>query len=225
MMKKMISLLKILQRSFRQKYFPTEQDVSIKKWRADNGDYNLIPVHDLDENSLVFDIGGFHGDFAAEIYARYSCSIKIFEPVPEFVQRIRKRFEKNSKIETFEMGLGGHTSVETMSVSSVSSSTHRKVSKNSISIHIVDIVDWLESHSIKRIDLMKINIEGGEYELLEKLLGSDYISKINELQIQFHDFFPAAKERMTKIQERLSDTHELTYQYPFIWENWKLKKR
>lgn len=223
-MKRIISLLKTLQKCFRQKYFPTEQDISIKKWRADNGDYNLVPVHDLNENSLVFDIGGFHGDFAAEIYARYSCSIKIFEPVPQFAQQIKSRFEKNPKVEVFEIGLGGNTIIETMFVNSVSSSTHRKVSKDSISIEIVDIVNWLKSHSIERVDLMKINIEGGEYELLDKLIGSEYITRINEIQIQFHDFFPNAKEKMNKIQEKLSHTHQLAFQYPFIWENWKLKK-
>ena len=224
MMKRMISLLKTFQKCMRQKYFPTEQDISIKKWRADGGDYNLVPVHDLNENSLVFDVGGFHGDFAAEIYARYSCSIKIFEPVPQFTKQIKARFEKNHKIEVFEIGLGGNTSEETMSVNSVSSSTHRRVSGDSITIQIVDIVSWLKSHSIGYIDLMKINIEGGEYELLDKLLDSDYVTKVNELQIQFHSFFPNAKERMNKIQEKLSDTHQLTFQYPFIWENWKLKK-
>lgn len=204
----------------RQNFFPTEQDIAIRKWRADNGDYKLIPVHDLDENSLVFDIGGFHGDFAAEIYARYSCSVMIFEPVPNFAKIISERFDKNSKVQIFQLALGGKNSVEQMSINSVSSSVLRKVSKNSITINIVNIVDWLDTHSIDRIDLMKINIEGAEYELLDKLLNSPYIDKINELLIQFHNFVPNAQDKMSKIQEKLSLTHRLGFQYPFIWENW-----
>ncbi|MDR2955104.1 MAG: FkbM family methyltransferase [Prevotella sp.] len=223
-MKKLISFFNKIKVYIRQNYFPTEQDKSIKKWRADNGDYNLIPVHELDENSLVMDIGGFHGDFSAEIYARYSCRIKVFEPVPHFVEQMRKRFKKNRKIEIYEIGLGGHASTESMSVNQYSSSVHRNVGKDSINIKIEDIVDWLDANNIEKVSLMKINIEGSEYELLERLINSKYIHSTNEIQVQFHDFFPDAKEKMTKIQDKLSKTHELTYQYPFIWENWKLKQ-
>ena len=222
-MKRVFSLLKVLRKRFRQSVFPTEQDISIKKWRADDGDHKLIPIHDLDENALVFDIGGFHGHFAAEIYARYSCNILIFEPVPSFINIINNRFEKNHKIKVYDFGLGGETRTEKMSVNSVSSSTYRTVSNETIDIHMIDILDWLEKNSVEYVDLMKINIEGGEYELLDRLLASDYISKINEFQIQFHNFFPEASTRMKTIQDKLSQTHQLTYQYPFIWENWIMK--
>ena len=30
------------------------------------------------------------------------------------------------------------------------------------------------------------------------------------------------RERMEKIQKELAKTHQLTYQYDFVWENWKL---
>lgn len=218
-----VSFLKKTRKYIKQNYFPSELDKTLKRWRTDNGDYNLIPVHDLNEDSLVLDIGGFHGDFSAEIYARYSCNIRIFEPVPQSAEGIRKRFAKNPKIKVFEIGLGGHTSTESMSVNQYSSSVYRNVGKDTIAIKIMDIVDWLDSNGIDKVSLMKINIEGGEYELLERLLDSKYIRNTNEIQVQFHNFFPDARERMNRIQTRLSETHELTYQYPFIWENWKLK--
>jgi len=224
-MKKVISLFKTGKKCLRQKYFPTEQDKSIKRWRADKGDCNLKYQHDLDEDSLVLDIGGFYGDFAAEIYARYSCSIKIFEPVPGFAKKMESRFYKNPKIEVFNIGLGGESRTETMYISMDSSTTNRSIGNNTITIPIVDITEWLRSNDIDTISLIKINIEGGEYELLEKLIASKYIHTCNEIQIQFHNFFPDARERMHKIQSSLSVTHQLTYQYPFIWENWKLKKQ
>ena len=71
---------------------------------------------------------------------------------------------------------------------------------------------------------MKINIEGGEYDLLEHFLESGFIKNINNIQIQFHDFIPNAEERMKKIQYELEKTHSLTYQYPFVWENWQRKQ-
>ena len=32
-----------------------------------------------------------------------------------------------------------------------------------------------------------------------------------------------AGRRMDGLQVRLRETHALTYQYPFVWENWRLK--
>ena len=68
---------------------------------------------------------------------------------------------------------------------------------------------------------MKINIEGGEYELLEYLLDTGLATQIINYQVQFHDFVPDAEARMTAIRERLSQTHTLTYQYEFVWGNWR----
>ena len=72
--------------------------------------------------------------------------------------------------------------------------------------------------------MIKINIEGGEYEVLEALLESGMISIFKNLQIQFHDFIiDNASERMENIQVQLAKTHKITYQYKFVWENWVIK--
>ena len=61
--------------------------------------------------------------------------------------------------------------------------------------------------------------------MLEHLIESGWILKIRDLQVQFHDFVPDAEKRMTAIQDQMRKTHELTYQFPFIWENWRRKQR
>ena len=74
------------------------------------------------------------------------------------------------------------------------------------------------------MNLMKINIEGGEYDLLEDLIASDYIEKIENVQVQFHTFVEHSAERMLRIHKALSNTHYRTYQYEFVWENWTQKQ-
>ena len=69
-----------------------------------------------------------------------------------------------------------------------------------------------------------VNIEGAEYELLEDLIRSNFISAIRMLQVQFHDFVDDAEPRMQAIQELLAGTHELTMQHRFVWENWKIQQ-
>jgi cellulose biosynthesis protein BcsQ len=84
---------------------------------------------------------------------------------------------------------------------------------------------FLQEKDIKRIDLMKINIEGCEYNLLECLIGIGFIKNIKNIQVQFHDFVEDAEKRMMEIQKNLQKTHYLTYQYPFVWENWEIKQK
>lgn len=70
---------------------------------------------------------------------------------------------------------------------------------------------------------MKINIEGAEYDLMEWIISEGLVKKIENIQIQFHDFIENAEARMVNIQNLLGRTHYLTYLYRFVWENWKLK--
>ena len=50
------------------------------------------------------------------------------------------------------------------------------------------------------------------------------IKKVCNIQVQFHNIIPDARQRMEEIQVGLENTHYLTYQYPWIWENWRIKE-
>ena len=88
-------------------------------------------------------------------------------------------------------------------------------------IEIKSISEFIESNKIQRIDLLKLNIEGGEYDLIEELIDTNWIININDIQVQFHDFVPNATKRLIKLREKLEITHYLTYEYEFVWENWR----
>jgi len=104
------------------------------------------------------------------------------------------------------------------------SSTKRKISdKEGEKIKIKKISDIIEEQKVNKIDLMKINIEGGEYDLLFFLINENLISKINNIQIQFHNFIPNAIKKREEITNLLKNTHKNDWSYYFVWENWSLK--
>ena len=88
---------------------------------------------------------------------------------------------------------------------------------------INDVYEWFKINSIKLIDLIKVNIEGGEYELLDRMIEAGLMSKVDAFQIQFHDFISGAKQRMEKIREILELTHTPIYHYYFVWDCRKIK--
>jgi len=208
--------------NLRYRFFPSKKQKIAKRWRMEGGDFQKRYEYDLSRESLVFDIGGYLGDWTSEIYSRYRCNIMIFEPVEEFADAISNRFSNIKNIHVFQIGLGGYTRDEIIAVSENASSIFMgsKGMHHMQNIRVVDIAEWISERDIGEISLMKVNIEGAEYELIERIIESNIIVTVKDLQIQFHEINKKSRSRMRKIQKNLEVTHYPTYQYEFVWENW-----
>lgn len=191
------------------------------------GDQTLRLDYNLSSDSVVFDVGGYEGKWTSDIFSKFCCHVHVFEPVPKFAENIKKLFEKNPRIVIHPFGLSDRTTAAEILLDNDASSICKKNSggKNipTQSIKLVNIKDFIAEQEIRRIDLMKINIEGGEYDLLDYMISSNLIAYVGNLQVQFHDFVPEASVRMEKIRNGLSLTHVNTWGYEFVWENWVLK--
>lgn len=211
-------LVRLLQ-AFGRRFFPVEREVRAGPWRAVDGDRTLRMDYDLGPDSIVLDLGGYRGQFTSDIFARYLCTIHVFEPVPSFAAEIEARFERNPKVFVHAIALGAQDGELLLGADEdATSEFHGSAAVRTQVRRAADVLDEL---GIREVDLMEVNIEGGEYDLLDHLLDVDFMRHVRDLQIQFHDFVPNAQSRMERIQERLRETHELTYQYPFVWENWR----
>jgi FkbM family methyltransferase len=199
-----------------------KKQLRVRAYLEANGDKTLRVNYDLNKDSVVFDIGGYEGQWSYDIFSKYGCNIHIFEPVPSFAENIKKIFSDNKKIQVYPFGLSDRNSNEKIYLNKNKSSLFKKEG-NTTEIKLVKFSDFFLQNNIDFIDLMKINTEGGEYDLLEELIRTDLVKKLKNIQIQFHNFVPDAKERMEKIQSELEKTHRLTYQFKFVWENWILK--
>jgi FkbM family methyltransferase len=204
--------------------FVSSKNLRIIPWLRDKGDSTHSINHDLSDSSVVFDLGGYLGDWSKEIFKKYHCQIHIFEPVNKFYQEIKLNLQSD-KIKINHFGLAEKTYRINIFLDNEASSLYKRQSDQVESIQLYDFMDYIKEQKISKIDLLKINIEGAEYDLLDYLLKTGYILNIDNIQVQFHDFFPSSETRMMKIQSELTKTHRLTFQYPFIWENWQIIKQ
>ena len=204
------------------KYFISGKKIDpSEKWLLDEGDKRLRFSYKLNSASIAFDIGGYEGEWADIIFHKYGCNVFIFEPIKEFAENIKQKFLGNDKIKVYNLGLAGETKDTVMSYNHNSSSIFAG-NQAKETVKLKKISDFLRENKIERVDLMKINIEGGEYEILEDMIKNNLIKNVKNIQVQFHNFFPEAESRMEKIQAELAKTHRPTYQYKFVWENWKI---
>jgi len=93
----------------------------------------------------------------------------------------------------------------------------------SVTVKSIDTV--LSNLSIQRVDLIKMNVEGYEYDILEKMIDLDLLKLFDHFQIQFHwENFPRHDEKRNNITKHLAKTHKCVWNYEFVWESWSKKE-
>lgn len=194
---------------------------------AINANSLLLHEADIDSNSIVIDAGAYTGEWAQEILDRYSPTIHAFEPDPRNYGPLEKKAQANPRLIPYDFGLGDKNESVRMTQeylgSSIFTDGNNKTGAPSTEVQIRDIADTWKSLALDQVDLMKINIEGAEFPLLERMIETDLLKKADCFLIQFHEWHPDAHRRRRNIRKALSATHQLVWDYHFVWEKWVLK--
>lgn len=182
---------------------------AVRNWLADKGGSTLRVTFDhLEPGSVVLDVGSYQGDWANQMASRYPAKVYAFEPVRALAVKVATRFAGNPKVKVFNFGLGPVNG-------------HRDRESGGDPIELRSVAEVLAAEGIDRIDLMKLNMAGDEYELLEHLIESGLIKQVKKLQVQFHDTAHDAIHRRELITKKLSATHRRNWNYYFVWEEWE----
>lgn len=193
-------------------------------WNLRKGDTVLSLDYPLNSDSVFFDVGAHIGDFSIQISKKFDCKIYAFEPLNENYELLIQNVKNFPKIECFEVALSNFDGESEISNLGASASLHmRSEGRIFKKINVKSFNSFMKEENIKHIDLIKMNIEGSEYELLNQIIDSGHINNINHLQIQFHNFVHDSKNQRRKIRKKLQLTHINKFNFPFIWERWDLK--
>ncbi len=206
-------------RRLRRLVAPTVHERSYVRWVRDRGDERLRLRYPLDARSVIVDVGGFDGRWASAAAERFGCTLHAFEPVPEFAVELAQRLAGHPGAHAHVFGLAGSDRLEPFHVAGDGSSALR-TGGGPRPLELREADTAFRRLGIDSIDLLKINIEGGEYELLDHLLERGRIAHVRYLQVQFHDFVADAPARMRRLVDRLAATHAPEWRYPFVWESW-----
>ena len=177
---------------------------------------------DVPPGGVVLDVGAYEGAGAARFlqYAdRPEIRVLCFEPLPDAAEQARRRFEDDPRVEVFDYGLAGRERHEQLSIAGKGSSTFTS-NGHAIEILLRDIDAVLDELGVDEVTLAKVNIEGGEYELIDRLVETGRLSRVRTLIVQFHEFVPGAHRLRRRARRLLSRTHGCTWSYPWIFERW-----
>jgi FkbM family methyltransferase len=171
------------------------------------GGWNIIP-NSLNGDSIVYSFGlGEDISFDLSIIKKYGCLVHGFDPTPQVTEWLKTQ-DLTDKFKFHPIGLSHEDGILTF-YAPVSDDlfSHTIIPKsNSVAVEVPcqKIKTIAESLKHDHIDLLKMDIEGFEYKVLENL----FISKIRPKQIlvEFHHFFPEiGNEPTEKMIQKLEE--------------------
>lgn len=146
----------------------------------------------VEGKSTIVEIGANIGTFA--IYAAASDSnvrLYSYEPMPENYKVLVDNIAANGfqgRIKAFNMGVAGTTGKRDFFYLA-SSPEHSFVPANgtvgSVSVNCASLADILDGNNLSKVDLLKINAEGAEYEILYSA-PKECFDKIDEIRMEYH---------------------------------------
>jgi FkbM family methyltransferase len=162
-----------------------------------------IVTRGLRPDAVVYS-GGVGEDitFEQELIRRFGVKIHIFDPSPVAASTIA--LANTDHLLFKPIGLAASTMANFSIGGGTASSAWLKAGGGE-SLPCTSLAREMELHGHDFIDLLKIDIEGFEYEVLESCL-SQHIP-IHQICVEFHDFFPEIPKTKTRKMIRALESH------------------
>jgi FkbM family methyltransferase len=177
----------------------------------------------LRSDDVVLDGGGYTGDWTAEVLCRYGCGSIVFEPVPSFATKLRHRYGSNERVEICAAGLGRYSGTAALQFADNGSRITPTRRPESVEVSVWDVAEFMVNRNLTEIGCFKLNIEGGEYDVLERLMETGMLERVRCYLIQFHRVASDSERRRSAIRGALAKTYEPVFEFPFVWERWSRK--
>ncbi len=184
-------------------------------------------IHDLtlSPNPVVIDVGGFIGDFSLYAVKRLNARrVIVCEPSPRSWALLLKNIANNGyedRIEPVNKAVtadGGNVMMdidapdERQSMVSAYYPTERPLS----AVSGVSLGQLLRDYNVESVDLLKIDVEGGEYAILEST-PPVVLSRIRNIVFEYHDI-EGGWDKLESVKQRLhGEGYALRTRRGLVW--------
>ena len=155
-----------------------------------DGGWNIV-AGSLSRDSVVVDVGlGEDASFSESIIRKYGCLVHGFDPTPRAIQYVQSL--GNEHLRLFELGLGAAAGAAPFFLPNNSAhvsgsvSRERHLGRQCITVQLVTIGQIFELLGCERIHLLKLDIEGTEYDVIQAPEFHEHASAIDQLCVEFH---------------------------------------
>lgn len=152
----------------------------------------FVDTSTLDKNSIVYS-GGVGNDisFEKDLTNKLGCNILLFDPSETGLKTMNKKENQHGSLKFFPVGLGKEDAVVKFSrpANSIEGSFTilREEQNDFVEFSCRSISSLTNEFKHKAIDLLKIDIEGFEYGVIEDILENKI--EVKQICVEFHHFF------------------------------------
>lgn len=145
----------------------------------------------LNKNSIIYSIGiGTDASFDIELIKKFNCNVYAYDPTPKSVEWVKKNISSEKFIFKgigIDVLCGKKCFYLPRNKNHVSGSLNEVPSidlNNRLILDFEDIDTMMKKNHHHKIDLLKIDIEGSEYDVLDDILNKN--KNINQILVEFH---------------------------------------
>ena len=183
---------------------------------------DLVIDFDVRDDAVIFDVGAYLGQWSQRVLARSCATVYAFEPNPTVQARLHQQLDAFPTATILDYGLGAWDTQAPLTLSGPGSTLYADSSPHGDrTVEVRDILGVLDELELDHLDIMKLNIEGSEYDVLERLADTDWLPRIGVVLVQFHEWMPASHRRRRAIRRALHRSHRLVWDFPWVWEMWQ----
>jgi len=174
----------------------------------------------LNSESVVIDLGANRGSFSEKIAHAFHPIIYLVEANLDLLQKIAipRSVPVNAAITTSnsEMTFFVSSNPEASSLDKNLAGQYGIIEERRV--ECITFSTLLSKYNIKEVELLKVDIEGAEVELLQKMT-DDELLKCKQLAVEFHDFMlPGTLNDVKSIANRLRDLGFIQFKFsPLDW--------
>ena len=156
-----------------------------------------LPLNSVSRDSIVYSFGiGEDASFDLALIEATGCEVYGFDPTPKSLAWVRAHVnEPRFQIRPWALGVtDGQLELwlpKNPEHVSASCRPSQHLSQESIIAQCMGLGSIMQYLQHDHVDVLKMDIEGSEYEVLVSLLGSDLIKKIGLLLVEFHHWMPS----------------------------------
>jgi len=194
------------------------------------GGWNII-ANSLKKESVVYSFGiGKDISFDLSIIEQYCCNLYAFDPTPEVIGWLKNK-QLPQQFKFNPMAIADHDGSLTFYTPEIEGHiSHTEVpSEKSKAVEVAckKISTITKELGSSQIDLLKMDVEGFEYDILRNMIEEKIIPK--QLLVEFHHFFASRSNADTeqtiafleKNGYRLFNVSDSFCEYSFVYENKK----
>lgn len=208
MIQKLIRKLKVIAGVIR----PIVKEVNINyKWYGNKYGGFYVQPNFLNSNSIIYSFGiGEDISFDRMLIDEHKCQVFGFDPTPKSIEWINSQ-QLPSLFTFFDYGIDSNTGYVNFNLpknkNHISGSivNHQNVDEsNIVSVPMKCLKDIANELGHDHIDILKMDIEGSEFEVIDNILSSSI--EIEQILIELHErFFVDGKTRTEKLLKSLRD--------------------